>query len=77
MNCPECKANASKIIDSVNAVNMVHRRRKCLACDHRWDSIEFPVSRVKQGLYAVEGVAVLVNCTPGKYRRRKTERPVD
>ena len=44
MRCPKCKSDQITVIDSRvkhnRAVNYVGRRRKCLTCDYRWNTIE-------------------------------------
>ena len=42
MKCPECNSLNVACIDSrtEEKTNRVRRRRKCLACDHRWSTME-------------------------------------
>lgn len=38
--CPACKHEDSRVYDSRPFRNTIRRRRQCLACDHRWSTIE-------------------------------------
>lgn len=40
MRCPKCKSYGVAVIGSKRDDEMVTRRRKCLDCDHRFNSIE-------------------------------------
>lgn len=40
MNCPYCKASASKVVDSRDAGNSVRRRRTCESCGERFTTHE-------------------------------------
>lgn len=40
MNCPECKANENRVIDSRPERTEIKRRRACLKCNHRWNTYE-------------------------------------
>ena len=54
MQCPECNSYDIACIDSRagKSADEVRRRRKCLACDHRWSTVEIPVERLKELLRA-------------------------
>jgi transcriptional repressor NrdR len=51
MNCPACRADETKVVDSRDAEEgtAVRRRRQCLACSHRFTTYE----RVDHALLAV------------------------
>jgi transcriptional regulator NrdR family protein len=40
MNCPECESSKLNIYDSRHIGNHVVRKRKCLACDERFYTLE-------------------------------------
>ena len=42
MKCPKCGSNNDKVIESYErkTKNDWKRRRKCLVCDYRWNTIE-------------------------------------
>jgi len=54
MQCPECNSLNIACIDSraEEKTNGVRRRRKCLACDHRWSTVEIPMERLEELLRA-------------------------
>ena len=48
MNCPKCGRNDLKVVDVRNPdCESVYRRRKCLACGHKFSTIEYEVELVK------------------------------
>ena len=48
MNCLKCGRNDLKVVDVRNPdCESVYRRRKCLACGHRFSTIEYEVELVK------------------------------
>lgn len=41
LRCPKCSASLHKVLESRHTTdNAVSRRRKCLACDHVWGTVE-------------------------------------
>ena len=40
MNCPKCRSNQVIVIDSTKYTNRVKRRRECLTCGFRFNTIE-------------------------------------
>ena len=42
MRCPKCKLNRERVINSDEPEDgrEIVRRRRCLACDHRWNTRE-------------------------------------
>lgn len=42
MECPSCKYHTSHVTDSGRQLSkeFIRRRRKCLRCDHRWNTFE-------------------------------------
>ena len=46
MDCPKCKGDI-KVLDTRPDGEWVHRRRECLACGHRFTTIEVEVSALR------------------------------
>ena len=50
MRCPKCGAeNQHRVIDTRPVPGeemMIRRRRKCLVCDHRWNTFEVRASKL-------------------------------
>jgi transcriptional regulator NrdR family protein len=44
MKCPICNAENSKVNDSRPKEQTIKRRRKCLSCDHTWNTYELSLS---------------------------------
>jgi len=43
MNCPECDSVRTKVVcTGRDSEKRIIRRRKCLICNHRWYSIQYP-----------------------------------
>jgi transcriptional regulator NrdR family protein len=40
MNCPECGSDRLQVADKRIRNGLIQRRRKCLACDHRFNTVE-------------------------------------
>ena len=41
--CPKCTVNKTKVVCTKRAPDGVTiRRRKCIICDHRWYTIQYP-----------------------------------
>ena len=58
MTCPECGSNQHSVTDSRDGgVQVVRRQRQCLACGHRWKTVEVssgaPVLRTTEELEAL------------------------
>ena len=47
MNCPKCKSK-SKVYDSRSRRGTVHRYRKCLSCDHKYQTEEVLIQTTKR-----------------------------
>ena len=47
MNCPKCKSK-SKVYDSRSRRGTVHRYRKCLSCDHKYQTEEVLVQPTRK-----------------------------
>lgn len=54
MNCPECQSSKLNIYDSRHIGEHVVRKRKCLACDERFYTIESYMSA--EELEAIEAI---------------------
>lgn len=39
MKCPVCGGD-TVVVDSRTEVDCINRRRKCLGCDYRWNTVE-------------------------------------
>lgn len=48
MTCPVCGGD-TKVIDSRPSEDSVQRRRKCLECDYRFNTIEIDMDLYKKG----------------------------
>ena len=61
MICPKCGSANMKCTDSrpTNHRNAIKRRRMCLDCDHRWNTLEMPE----------KDIAEVVRCGNCKYFR--------
>jgi transcriptional regulator NrdR family protein len=42
--CPRCGGPKSEVADSRDEAGRLKRRRKCLACGHRWSTVEMPIA---------------------------------
>lgn len=40
MNCPKCQNEISSVLDTYHTKSAIRRRRKCLACEHRFSTYE-------------------------------------
>ena len=40
MNCPNCQASNSKVIETRHSEDYTRRRRECLECSNRWTTCE-------------------------------------
>lgn len=54
MRCPKCKSYGVAVVDSRRDDHMVTRRRKCLDCDHRFNSVEITQMEYDVLLYRKE-----------------------
>jgi transcriptional regulator NrdR family protein len=54
MNCPECQSSKLNIYDSRHIGDHVVRKRKCMACDERFYTIESYMSA--EELEAIEAI---------------------
>lgn len=45
MNCPECESSKLNIYDSRHVGNYVVRKRRCVACDERFYTLESYMSQ--------------------------------
>ena len=42
-NCPECEQGRTRVVCTKRAADGVTiRRRRCVVCEHRWYSIQYP-----------------------------------
>ena len=48
MICPKCGADALVVVDSRSQASEVNRRRKCCACEYRFNTIEMPVETYRE-----------------------------
>lgn len=48
MNCPKCNDSDTDVIDTRPMPYGVRRRRECLACDHRWSTVEINYTQYKK-----------------------------
>lgn len=48
MICPACKANQLTVVDSRPTSHEVRRRRECLACHHRFTTVEISLDRANK-----------------------------
>ena len=49
-DCPECGHGRTRVVCTKRAPDGVTiRRRKCVACEHRWYSIQYPEIAVSNG----------------------------
>ena len=44
MKCPQCQATKSEVTDSRPNRAGLRRRRKCVACGHRWTTYEMTIA---------------------------------
>ena len=56
MDCPKCQSPSTKVYDSRPMDNGQRRRRKCLACNHRFTTNETVVGK-KKDYFVVCGTA--------------------
>lgn len=61
MNCPRCKSENTKCVDSRPSNTAVHRRKKCMDCNYRWNTMEITVDRHKELLKAEAYLEDLLN----------------
>ena len=49
-DCPECGQGRTRVVCTKRAPDGVTiRRRRCVVCEHRWYSIQYPEVPVKEG----------------------------
>ena len=48
MNCPKCNSPNIKCFDSRPKESIVKRRKKCMDCDYRWNTIEITTDRHRE-----------------------------
>lgn len=75
LKCPSCDKTASVVKDSRGTdVGHIRRRRMCLACNHRWSTIEVPlvadVSMYQRGLTAIQLDNALIELEKATYTIR-------
>ena len=55
MVCPKCKSEQIIVLDTATkkskTENSLFRRRKCLICEHRWNTIEIEEENYKELLF--------------------------
>jgi hypothetical protein len=49
-DCPECRQGRTRVVCTKRAADGVTiRRRRCVVCDHRWYSIQYPEVAISDG----------------------------
>lgn len=75
MICPECGSNQIKVIESRQTEKTIRRRRSCITCGARFNTVELYETRVKalQDCVTVE----ICNKVIKAMEKLKTERAVE
>ena len=45
--CPACSSTDSAVIDSTRRDGNINRRRECLKCEHRFNTVEMPLAKLE------------------------------
>lgn len=61
MRCPKCKSYNQRIVDSRPANNTVKRRRECLDCGFRFNTVEFSNETLQEYEEDIERVLAVLS----------------
>lgn len=56
MNCPECGSFQQRVFDSRSGADTVRRKRLCLNCGHRWQTLELAVGKQTRMIEEMEAL---------------------